>query len=137
MQRRTRLLLILIALPLVMLSTATTASAQVCGSLTLTSQAEVDAVSCTSVTGNLTISGPDIADLSPLSSGLHRCSIYANEEAGSRLMKMLEMGASRPWPEALEVISGQSEMDATAIADYFAPLAVWLDEQNVGNSCGW
>ena len=69
MHRRTGLLLILIALPLVvMLSTATNASAQVCASLTLTTQAEVDAVSCSSVTGDLSISGPDITDLSPLSS---------------------------------------------------------------------
>ena len=68
---------------------------------------------------------------------LHRCSIYANEEAGERLRAMLEMGASRPWPEALEAISGQSEMDATAIADYFAPLADWLEEQSEGKTCGW
>ena len=69
MQRRTGLLLILIALPLVvMLSTATTASAQVCDSLFLTTQAQVDAVSCTSVTGALAIYGSDITDLSPLSS---------------------------------------------------------------------
>ena len=69
MQRRTGLLLILIALPLVvMLSTATNASAQVCASPNLTTQAEVDAVSCSSVTGTLSISGPDITDLSPLSS---------------------------------------------------------------------
>jgi len=69
MHRRTGLLLILIALPLVvMLSTATNASAQVCAFLTLTTQAEVNAVNCSSVTGILTISGPDITDLSPLSS---------------------------------------------------------------------
>ena len=72
MQRQTGLLLNLIALPLVvMLLTATNASAQVCASLYLTTQAEVDAVSCTSVTGDLDIglhAGPDITDLSPLSS---------------------------------------------------------------------
>jgi peptidyl-dipeptidase A len=28
-------------------------------------------------------------------------------------------------------------MDATAILDYFAPLQVWLDEQNAGRTCGW
>ena len=54
---------------------------------------------------------------------LHRCSIYGNEEAGKRLIEMLEMGASRPWPEALEALTGQREMDATAILDYFAPLS--------------
>ena len=68
---------------------------------------------------------------------LNRCSIYDNEEAGKSLRAMLEMGQSRPWPEALEVVTEQREMDATAILDYFAPLKTWLDEQNKGRSCGW
>ncbi len=68
---------------------------------------------------------------------LHRCSIYGNDAAGERLQKMLEMGRSRPWPDALEVVTGQTEMDATAILDYFAPLMTWLDEQNEGRTCGW
>jgi peptidyl-dipeptidase A len=68
---------------------------------------------------------------------LHRCSIYGNKEAGARLAKMLEMGASRPWPDALEVVTGQRQMDATAILDYFAPLKTWLDQQNKGQKCGW
>jgi peptidyl-dipeptidase A len=68
---------------------------------------------------------------------LHRCSIYGNKAAGERLQKLLEMGASRPWPEALKVATGQSQMDATAILDYYAPLKTWLDEQNKGRKCGW
>ena len=68
---------------------------------------------------------------------LHRCSIYGSTEAGQRLVGMLEMGASRPWPDALEAIAGSRDMDATAILDYFAPLAAWLDEQNQGRTCGW
>ena len=61
MQRRTGLLLILIALPLVvMLFTATNASAQVCASLNLTTQAQVDAASCSSVTGKLSIIGATV-----------------------------------------------------------------------------
>ena len=68
---------------------------------------------------------------------LHRCSIFESAPAGQRLRTMLEMGASRPWPEALEVIAGTREMDATAILDYFAPLAAWLDEENQGRTCGW
>jgi len=38
------------------------------------------------------------------------------------------MGQSRPWPDALESLTGQREMDASAIRDYFAPLQKWLDE---------
>lgn len=37
------------------------------------------------------------------------------------------MGLSRPWPEALAAGTGQSQMDATAIINYFAPLSTWLD----------
>jgi peptidyl-dipeptidase A len=68
---------------------------------------------------------------------LHRCSIYGSKEAGQRLQKMLEMGQSRPWPEALEAMTGERQMDATAILDYFAPLKKWLDEQNAGQPAGW
>ncbi len=68
---------------------------------------------------------------------LHRCSIYGNTEAGRRLKTTLEMGASRPWPDALEALTGQREMDARAMADYYAPLKAWLDEQNRGKPIGW
>jgi peptidyl-dipeptidase A len=63
---------------------------------------------------------------------LHQCSIYGNEAAGRRLRAMLEMGASRPWPEALHALTGERRMDATAILDYFAPLKAYLDAQNAG-----
>jgi len=68
---------------------------------------------------------------------IHRCSIYGSRQAGDRLNAMLEMGQSKPWPQALEAMTGSSQMDATAILDYFAPLKTWLDEQNQGRQCGW
>ena len=68
---------------------------------------------------------------------LHRCSIYKNKAAGERLNKMLTMGKTKPWPDALEALTGQRQMDATAILDYFAPLKKWLDEQNQGEKAGW
>jgi peptidyl-dipeptidase A len=68
---------------------------------------------------------------------LQRCSIYGNKAAGEKLAKMLEMGSSKPWPDALAAGTGQSRMDASAIADYFAPLKAWLDEQNQGKAVGW
>ena len=68
---------------------------------------------------------------------LNRCSIYGNQAAGAKLNAMLEMGASRPWQEALEKIAGTRQMDASAIRDYFAPLQKWLDEQNKGKPVGW
>ncbi|MBM4782896.1 MAG: M2 family metallopeptidase [Archangiaceae bacterium] len=68
---------------------------------------------------------------------LHTCSIYGNKEAGAKLKAMLAMGASKPWPDALEAITGQCQMDASALVEYFAPLQAWLTEQNKGKQCGW
>ncbi|ABO23919.1 M2 family metallopeptidase [Shewanella loihica] len=70
---------------------------------------------------------------------VHRCSIYGNKDAGAKLNAMLEMGQSKPWPEALEVVTGSQNMDASAVLDYFAPLKVWLDKQNkqANRQCGW
>jgi peptidyl-dipeptidase A len=68
---------------------------------------------------------------------LYKCSIYDNKAAGERMMAMLKLGQSRPWPDALQVISGETAMDASAIIDYYAPLMTWLKEQNKGQQCGW
>jgi peptidyl-dipeptidase A len=68
---------------------------------------------------------------------IHRCSIYGNAAAGEKLRQALAMGASRPWPDALEAITGARQMDASAMADYFAPLKAWLDKQNSGRPSGW
>ena len=68
---------------------------------------------------------------------LNRCSIYDSKAAGDKLKAMLEMGQSRPWPVALKALTGSTQMDATAIRDYFAPLQKWLDEQNKGKPVGW
>ena len=61
---------------------------------------------------------------------LSRCSVYGNKKAGAKLQAMLEMGASRPWQEALKAVSGEEKIDGGALIEYFAPLKVWLDEQN-------
>ena len=50
---------------------------------------------------------------------------------------MLAMGASKPWPDALYAMTGERQMDATAILDYFQPLQAWLKEKNKGQACGW
>ena len=68
---------------------------------------------------------------------LHRCSFYGNKELGQKLNAMLEMGRSRPWPEALEAFAGSPEMSGKAVVAYFAPLHAWLEEQNKGQQCGW
>lgn len=68
---------------------------------------------------------------------LHRCSFYGNKEVGAKLNAMLEMGASKPWPDALEAFTGSREMSGAAMVEYFAPLKAWLDEQNKGKPTGW
>ncbi|MEA3473470.1 M2 family metallopeptidase [Brevundimonas sp. 374] len=68
---------------------------------------------------------------------LHRCSVYGNKEVGARFNAMLQMGQSQPWQEAMKAFTGDDGNDASAIADYFAPLNVWLQEQNRGHQCGW
>lgn len=68
---------------------------------------------------------------------LHRCSFYGNKEVGAKLNAMLEMGQSKPWPEALAVFTGSSEISGQAMVDYFAPLKAWLDKQNEGKPQGW
>jgi peptidyl-dipeptidase A len=68
---------------------------------------------------------------------LHECSVYNSKEAGAKLMAMLAMGASKPWPDALEKLTGTREMDGSALLEYFAPLKGYLDEQNAGRTCGW
>ena len=68
---------------------------------------------------------------------LHRCSFYGNRDVGRRLNEMLAMGASRPWPEALEAFTGSREMSAEPMVEYFRPLLGWLREQNQGRQCGW
>ncbi|MBW2732671.1 MAG: M2 family metallopeptidase [Deltaproteobacteria bacterium] len=68
---------------------------------------------------------------------LHECSIYGNKKAGARLMAMMKLGLSQPWPDALEALTGERQMDASAILGYFEPLHQWLKEQNKGRQCGW
>ena len=68
---------------------------------------------------------------------LHRCSFYGNKEVGAKLNAMLELGASKPWPDALEAFTGTRQMKGTAMVEYFAPLMRWLEEQNKGEKAGW
>jgi len=68
---------------------------------------------------------------------LNRCTFYNSKPAGAKFKKMLAMGTSKPWQDELEVLTGQREIDARPILEYFAPLQKWLDEQNKGLKQGW
>lgn len=68
---------------------------------------------------------------------LHRCDIYQSREAGNLLRRMLELGSSKPWPDAMEVMTGQRNMDAGPLLEYFQPLHDWLRQQNAGHEVTW
>lgn len=68
---------------------------------------------------------------------LHECSIFGSREAGERLAKMLARGASQPWQDAMQQLTGTRRMDAAALLEYFSPLRAWLKEQNAEQQCGW
>ncbi len=68
---------------------------------------------------------------------LHRCSFFGNKAVGEKLNTMLAMGQSKPWPDALQVMTGSRQMSGKALVEYFAPLKTWLDQQNKGRPTGW
>ena len=76
-------------------------------------------------------------DMAGFEGPLHRCSVYGNKEVGARFNDMMEMGSSKPWPDALEAFTGTREMDGSAIIEYFAPLMAYLEEENKDRTCGW
>lgn len=53
--------------------------------------------------------------------------------------KMLQLGCSEPWPIAMEILTGQKNMDAGPLLRYFAPIYEWLKEENnrTGEYVGW
>jgi peptidyl-dipeptidase A len=68
---------------------------------------------------------------------LDQCTIHDDKQAGARLMAMLSLGASKPWPDALETIGAGRRADAAPLLEYFAPLRRFLAEHNKGQKCGW
>ncbi|XP_059143558.1 angiotensin-converting enzyme-like [Physella acuta] len=77
-----------------------------------------------------------LCDVSGYTGPLHRCDIYNNTDAGAKLSEMLRLGSSKPWPEAMHVLTGQYKMDAQPLIDYFKPLMDYLVKEN-GNDYGW
>ncbi|HET7810090.1 MAG TPA: M2 family metallopeptidase [Steroidobacteraceae bacterium] len=78
-----------------------------------------------------------LCDAAGFKGPLHECSIFGNKEAGAKYGAMLALGASQPWPDTLQKLTGTRQMDASAIIEYFKPLEAWLAEQNQGQQCGW
>ncbi|XP_063823940.1 angiotensin-converting enzyme-like isoform X6 [Ostrinia nubilalis] len=67
------------------------------------------------------------------------CDIYESIAAGNALGNMLKMGSSKPWPDAMEALTGQRAMKADGLLEYFRPLYDWLvaENQRTGEHIGW
>jgi peptidyl-dipeptidase A len=78
-----------------------------------------------------------MSEIAGLDGPLHRRSVYGSRAAGERLEEMLAMGRSKPWPDALERLTGSRRVEAGPLLEYFEPLRSWLDEQNAGAAIGW
>lgn len=68
---------------------------------------------------------------------LHKCDIDGNLEAGQRLARMLQLGSSKPWPEAMKIMTGSEKMTAQPLIEYFSPLFTYLDQQLQNETLGW
>ncbi|KAA0725565.1 Angiotensin-converting enzyme [Triplophysa tibetana] len=70
---------------------------------------------------------------------LHNCDIYQSKEAGKLLGDVMKLGSSKPWPEAMTLITGQPKMSVQPLMEYFQPLIEWLEAENKKNNevLGW
>ncbi|GAB0092396.1 Angiotensin-converting enzyme [Sergentomyia squamirostris] len=69
---------------------------------------------------------PDAPEQNPL----HKCDIHNSLAAGERLKAGLSLGLSKHWSEALQEMTGETELNAAALLEYFAPLLEFLNEEN-------
>ena len=51
----------------------------------------------------------------------------------------MKLGFSKPWPEAMAMITGEPTMSAKPLVQYFKPLTDWLEVENNKNGevRGW
>lgn len=61
----------------------------------------------------------------------HDTDYYGNREVGDFLKRLMAPGATRPWRDVLRETTGR-DLDGKAMAEYFQPLYLWLQEQNRG-----
>lgn len=61
---------------------------------------------------------------------LHDCDIEGSRIAGEKLRAGLSLGLSKHWREALKEMTGDTELSADALLEYFAPLHKFLKEYN-------
>jgi peptidyl-dipeptidase A len=62
---------------------------------------------------------------------LHKCDFYQSKEAGAKLEAGLNIGFSQHWSKALEELTGETDINASAILEYFKPLYDFLKSENM------
>jgi hypothetical protein len=75
----------------------------------------------------------------PGNGGLHECDIYKNAEAGKIFKNILESGASVNWQDLLESVTGNRNLDPSAIKEYFEPLMTYMkgERERLRYNIGW
>ncbi|KAH8305471.1 hypothetical protein KR018_009427, partial [Drosophila ironensis] len=70
---------------------------------------------------------------------LDNCDIFGSKTAGRALSQFLSQGSSRHWKGVLQEFTGETEMDPSALLEYFDPLYQWLKQENsrLGVPLGW
>lgn len=61
----------------------------------------------------------------------HMCDIYGDTYVGKRFKEMLALGSSKSWPDVLQTLTGERQIEPQAILDYFEPLHKWLKMENL------
>ncbi|CAG7835512.1 unnamed protein product, partial [Allacma fusca] len=65
----------------------------------------------------------------PNSKPLYQCDFAGNTAAGDAFGNMLKLGFSKPWPEALQILTGKENIDISSILKYFKPLFDLIDRE--------
>uniref|UniRef100_A0AAF5PJ94 Angiotensin-converting enzyme n=2 Tax=Wuchereria bancrofti TaxID=6293 RepID=A0AAF5PJ94_WUCBA len=77
--------------------------------------------------------------LCPNATNLGNGCMLERSPAIDKIKKVMALGSSITWREALEIITGRKEVDANAMLEYYQPLISWLEEENAKEHAyiGW
>jgi peptidyl-dipeptidase A len=64
------------------------------------------------------------------------CNYAGNKQVGRFLRDLMAKGGTEDWRKVLRDATGE-DISTRAMAEYFAPLKAWLEEQNRGREIGW
>lgn len=61
---------------------------------------------------------------------LHNCDFEGSKAVGDKMRAGLKLGLSKHWKEALKEFTGEDDLSADAVLEYFDPLYKFLKEYN-------